>query len=85
MRGRILDSMLIGVSGKTLINDVLNPYIVEVTAIINSRPLVSVSTDPDFPLTPPPPQAMLLTQKTEYKCEAHSSGEIHDRGVRDNW
>lgn len=49
------------------INDVLNTFMAEVAAIINSRPLVPVSTDPDFPLILTP--AVLLTQKTEYKFE----------------
>ncbi|VDH94099.1 Hypothetical predicted protein [Mytilus galloprovincialis] len=36
----------------------------EVSAIVNSRPLVPVSTDPENPLILTP--AMLLTQKTDY-------------------
>lgn len=76
---RILDSMLIGASGKTLTHDVLNTFMAEVAAIINSRPLVPVSTDPDFPLILTP--AMLLTQKTEYKFEANSLGEFQDRDM----
>lgn len=76
---RILDSMLIGASGKTLTHDVLITFMAEVTAIINSRPLVPVSTDPDFPLILTP--AMLLTQKTEYKFEANSLGEFCDRDM----
>lgn len=42
-------------------HEVLVTFMSEVTAIINARPLVPVSTDPEFPfiLTP----SMLLTQK----------------------
>ncbi|XP_048751486.2 uncharacterized protein LOC125663228 [Ostrea edulis] len=76
---RILDSMLIGASGKTLTHDVLNTFMAEVCAIINSRPLVPVSTNPDSPLILTP--AMLLTQKTEYEFEANSLGEFNDRDM----
>lgn len=61
------------------INDVLNTFMAEVAAIINSRPLVPVSTDPDFPLILIP--VVLLTQKTEYKFEANSLGEFQDRDM----
>ena len=56
---RILDAMLFQ-TGST--REVLSTLMFEVMAIINARPLVSVSTDPDMPaiLTP----SMLLTQKT---------------------
>ena len=58
----ILNSMLMGVSAKNLSHEVLCTLMAEVTAIINGRPLVAVSTDPDFPevLTP----AVLVTQKS---------------------
>lgn len=58
---RILDSMLMRTPSSSLSHEVLCTLMAEVTAIINSRPLVSVSSDPDVPqiLTP----AMLLTQK----------------------
>jgi hypothetical protein len=71
--------MLMGASGKTLTHDVLNTFMAEVCAIINSRPLVPVSTDPDSPLILTP--AMLLTQKTEYEFEANSLGEFNDRNM----
>lgn len=58
---RILDSMLQQISPSRLTHDVLSTLMAEVTGIVNSRPLVPISTDPDSPflLTP----AMLLTQK----------------------
>jgi hypothetical protein len=40
----ILDSMLLGSTGDTLTHDVLNTFMAEVCAIVNSRPLVPVST-----------------------------------------
>ena len=58
---RILDSMLLKVSPAKLTHEVLTTFMAEVSAIVNARPLVPVSTDPDSPfiLTP----ATLLTQK----------------------
>ena len=59
---RILDSILLQNKSSQLSHEVLCTYLAEVTAIINARPLVPVSTDPDSPfiLTP----TMLLTQKS---------------------
>ncbi|XP_038823288.1 uncharacterized protein LOC120023350 [Salvelinus namaycush] len=59
---RILDAMLFQTGSTRLTHEVLSTLMSEVMAIINARPLVSVSTDPDMPaiLTP----SMLLTQKT---------------------
>nr|XP_054604550.1 uncharacterized protein LOC129165413 [Nothobranchius furzeri] len=58
---RILDSMLLQAGNPTLTHEVLTTLMAEVTAIINARPLIPVSSDPDAPfiLTP----ASLLTQK----------------------
>lgn len=58
---RILDTMFMGLSQRQLTHEVLTTFLAEVTAIVNSRPLVPVSNDPSFPfiLTP----ATLLTQK----------------------
>lgn len=58
---RILDSMLTGITPQQLTYEVLTTFLAEVTAIVNSRPLVPVSTDPSFPLILTP--ATLLTQK----------------------
>lgn len=58
---RILDAMLLQKGSIHLTHEVLSTFMAEVMAIMNARPLASVSTDPDMPafLTP----AMLLTQK----------------------
>ena len=58
---RILDAMLLHTKHTRLTHEVLSTLMAEVMAIMNARPLVPVSSDPDMPtvLTP----AMLLTQK----------------------
>ncbi|KAL0148050.1 hypothetical protein M9458_056665, partial [Cirrhinus mrigala] len=59
---RILDCMLLNEKSSHLTRKVLTTFMVEVTAVMNSRPLIPVSFDPEFPyiLTP----ATLLTPKT---------------------
>lgn len=59
---RILDSMMLHHSGN-LTHDVLVTFMAEVCAIINSRPLSALSTDPKdpFPLSP----SLILTQKPD--------------------
>lgn len=42
---RILDSMLLQVGSSKLTHKVLTTFLIEVTAIVNNRPLVPVSTD----------------------------------------
>ncbi|XP_063408738.1 uncharacterized protein LOC134692218 [Mytilus trossulus] len=76
---RILDSMLINAAGRSLTHDVLNTFMAEVSAIINSRPLVPVSTDPENPLILTP--AMLLTQKTDYIFTSDQLGEFDKRDL----
>ena len=58
---RILDALLLKTNTAHLSHEVLVTLMSEVMAIMNGRPLVPVSSDPDMPtvLTP----AMLLTQK----------------------
>ena len=58
---RILDALLLKTKTLHLTHEVLVTLMSEVMAIMNARPLVPVSSDPDMPtvLTP----AMLLTQK----------------------
>lgn len=60
---RILDALLLKTKTLHLTHEVLVTLMSEVMAIMNARPLVPVSSDPDMPtvLTP----AMLLTQKMD--------------------
>ena len=62
---RILDVVLLDHTGKHLTHDVLNTFMSEVCAIINSRPLTQITTDASEPfiLTP----NFLVTQKSN--CE----------------
>ncbi|KAJ8007561.1 hypothetical protein DPEC_G00095320 [Dallia pectoralis] len=57
---RILDSMLLSQCSR-LTHEVLCTLMAEVSAIMNSRPLVPVSNDPEDPFILSP--SMLLTQK----------------------
>ena len=58
---RVLDSILLQSKSSHLSHEVLCTFLAEVTAIVNARPLIPVSNDPELPfiLTP----ATLLTQK----------------------
>lgn len=60
---RILDSLLMDLRGTDLTHEVLVTFLAEVCAIVNSRPLVPLSSDPEDPqpLTP----SLLLTQKPQ--------------------
>ncbi|KAK3109147.1 hypothetical protein FSP39_023951 [Pinctada imbricata] len=58
---KVLDSMLRGISAQNLTHDVLSTFMAEACAIVNARPLVSVSSDPQCPFVLSP--SMLLTQK----------------------
>jgi hypothetical protein len=46
---KILDSQLLEPVNRNLTHDILSTLMAEVSAIVNSRPLASVSTDPDSP------------------------------------
>lgn len=63
---RILDSMLSQIQPSHLTHEVLSTLMAEVSAIINARPLTTISTDANAPslLTP----TMILTQKV---CSPH--------------
>ncbi|KAK3109081.1 hypothetical protein FSP39_022675 [Pinctada imbricata] len=58
----ILNSLLMDLPGGGLTHEVLVTFLAEVSAIINSRPLVALTTDPDEPLPLTP--SLLLTQKS---------------------
>lgn len=45
---KILDSLLMNHKGP-LTHEVLTTFLMEVSAILNARPLVAISTDPDAP------------------------------------
>ncbi|KAA0717677.1 hypothetical protein E1301_Tti014546 [Triplophysa tibetana] len=59
---RILDCMLLEQKRSHLSHEVLTTFMAEVTAIMNARPLIPVSSDPESPLILTP--AMLLTLRT---------------------
>ena len=58
---RILDSMLAECKGKEMTHEVLTTFMAEVCTIINSRPITTISYDPDMPMVLTP--SLLLTQK----------------------
>ncbi|XP_076832060.1 uncharacterized protein LOC143477359 [Brachyhypopomus gauderio] len=60
---RILDALLLKTKTLHLTHEVLVTLMSEVMAIMNARPLVPVSSDPDMPTVLSP--AMLLTQKID--------------------
>ena len=62
---RILDSLLLDHKGP-FTHEILTTFLMEVSAILNARPLVAVSTDPDAPQVLSPD--MLLHQKTVRAC-----------------
>ena len=59
---RIMDNMLLNYGSNSLTHEVLTTFLAEASSIINSRPLVPVSSDPEMPYILSP--SMLLTQKT---------------------
>lgn len=61
MARRILDSMLLQAGRIMLTHEILSTLMAEVSAIINFRPLIPVSSDPEAPLILTP--SLLLTQK----------------------
>ena len=70
---RILDSMFLQTKHTHLTHEVLCALMAEVSAIINARPLVPVSSDPSSPMLLTP--AMLLTQKPGVPAPAGSFDE----------
>ena len=74
---RVLEAVLADVPSRHLTHEVLTTLMAEVSAIVNARPLVPVSTDPDAPeiLTP----ATLLTQKPQQLNQP--AGEFNARDL----
>ncbi|KAK3103582.1 hypothetical protein FSP39_020334 [Pinctada imbricata] len=79
---RILDSLLLDQKSKPLTHEMLVTLMTEVSAIINSRPIAQISTDPDSPMILRP--SMLLTGKMDLApAEAES---LHLRDIyRADW
>lgn len=77
---RILDSMLSNTAN--LSHEVLTTLMAEVCAIINARPILPVSSDPEAPsiLTP----SVLLTQKTSSEHKPFQPMDIKD-AYRSTW
>ncbi|CAM1323262.1 Uncharacterised protein r2_g3176 [Pycnogonum litorale] len=73
---RILDAMLCDVNAKQLTHEVLCTLMAEVCAIINGRPITSVSNDPDAPTVLSP--SMLITQKVNADIEPFEHLNIKD-------
>ncbi|XP_051239353.1 uncharacterized protein LOC127353832 [Dicentrarchus labrax] len=77
---RILDALLLKTSTSYLTHEVLTTLMAEVIAIMNSRPLVPVSSDPEAPavLTP----SMLLTQKEETLSTPEGDFDANDLSIK---
>ncbi|XP_062582062.1 uncharacterized protein LOC134243851 [Saccostrea cucullata] len=73
---RILEAMLMDTKHGKLTHEVLTTFMAEVMAIMNSRPLVPVSTDVEAPFVLSP--QILLTQKTH-----EVPSEFQDLDVKD--
>lgn len=79
---RILDAMLLRTGTAPLTHEVLTTLMAEVMAMMNARPLVPVSVDPEMPtlLTP----AMLLTQNISPLVPPH--GDFDQKNLhRNQW
>lgn len=72
---RILNAIIMQ-SKKLLTHDVLNTFMSEVCAVVNSRPLANVSVDPTQPSVLSP--SVLLTQKTELEVGPFRALELKD-------
>jgi len=76
---KILESMLAETPYKTLTHEVLSTFMAEVCAIVNNRPIVNVSTDPENPFILSP--ATILTQKVGIDHVEDSVGEIDTKDL----
>jgi len=76
---KILESMLAETPYKTLTHEVLSTFMAEVCAIVNNRPIINVSTDPENPFILSP--ATILTQKVGIDHVEDSVGEIDTKDL----
>ncbi len=79
----ILDCMLLGQKMSHLSYEVLTTLMAEVTAIMNARPLIAVSSDPESLLILTP--AMLLTCKTGSTPPPPSGSFEETHLIREGW
>ena len=79
---RILDSMFSSTDCKSLTHEVLCTLMAEVTCIMNSRPITTVSNDSSSPTVLSP--NMLLTQKVNSDIEPYNNFSIRDM-YRSQW
>ncbi|XP_061191617.1 uncharacterized protein LOC133199804 [Saccostrea echinata] len=73
---KILNSMLLNANTKQLTHEVLCTFMCEVCAIVNSRPICSISSDPENPQIISP--SMLLTQKEFPDIHPVSSSDMKE-------
>ena len=73
---RILDSLMLGSGKKQFTHESLTTFMAEVCAIINSRPLGQISSDPESPLVLS--LSMLLTGKTDHLLMVSDSYDLKD-------
>ena len=79
---KILDSSLTSSKLRKLTHDVLATFMAEVCAIVNARPIVSVSSDSEFPEILSP--SMLLTQKVDPPSSFNQNLSLKDI-YREEW
>lgn len=76
MTRKILDSMLLESSGKPLTHETLATFLCEVCAIINSRPIAPIPSDPNDPMILTP--TMILTGKVDFLPVVSDSLSLQD-------
>ena len=79
----ILNSLLRDNRNPNFTHEVLSTFMAEVTAIMNSRPLVPVSSDPENPLVLSP--SMLLTQKNPSQAPPSLTGMSIKDAYKAQW
>ena len=79
---RILDAMLLEHGRRILTHAVLTTFLTEASSIINSRPLIPVSTDPENPFVLTP--STLLTQKSDTSLDIDPDVD-QDNLLRKQW